>query len=258
MQDLNVALIQSGLFWEDRQANYDHFEQLIRQLPDKVQLAVLPEMFSTGFSMDPERLAEPAEGPSLSIMKEWAVKYQLAVTGSAMVEDEGQYYNRLFFVFPDESFRSYNKRHLFTMAGEHKHFSPGRDKLILDYAGCRIAPMICYDLRFPVWCRNQEHYDVSIFVANWPETRIAQWRTLLQARAIENQVYVLGVNRVGKDGNNMAHTGHSAIISPNGDLLQEAAYDDSILIHTLKAEELVKIRRQKAFLKDMDEFHLHH
>lgn len=258
MQDLSIALIQTCLFWEDRQANYDHLEARLATLPAHVRLAILPEMFPTGFSLHPDRMSEPAEGPTLYIMREWARKYDLSVVGSAMVEEDGAHYNRLFFVRPDETFDTYDKRHLFSMAGENNKLSPGRNKLILDYEGCRIAPMICYDLRFPVWIRNKEHYDISIFVANWPDERVAHWRTLLKARAIENQVYVLGVNRVGKDGNGVPHSGYSAIISPDGEIIQEAAREEVVLTHVLSEKSLTKIRRQKAFLKDIDEFHLHH
>jgi predicted amidohydrolase len=256
MQDLSVALLQADLAWEDKAANLEMFEQRLAALPGHVRLAVLPEMFSTGFSMKPEQTADPMDGKGPEAIRRWARQYGKAVTGSLVIEEGGRYFNRMFFVTPEGEEYTYDKKHLFSMAGEHKHYQPGQAKRILSYAGCKICPMVCYDLRFPVWIRNQEGYEVSIFVANWPEVRVAQWRTLLRARAIENQVYVLGVNRVGKDGNDVYHSGYSAVISPNGDLLQEAAHDEATLLHTLSAHQLERLRRHKSFLKDMDAFQL--
>lgn len=221
---MNVTLIQTGLHWENREKNLQQFDQLLAEIKDTTQLIVLPEMFTTGFSMQPEKVAEPAAGPTLAWMKEKAKAKQAVITGSVAVEERGSYYNRLFWVEPSGMAASYDKRHLFRMAREDAHYTAGTTKIIRTVQDWKICPLICYDLRFPVWSRNrfnrasgQWDYDVLVYVANWPEVRSYPWKQLLIARAIENQCYVVGVNRVGKDGNDYAHSGDSVVINPRGE-----------------------------------------
>jgi predicted amidohydrolase len=209
---LRVSLVQAGLLWQDPAANRERFDARLGALaPGSVDLVVLPEMFTTGFSMDSATLAEPAAGPTSQWLRAWARRLDAAVTGSVMTRDGERCVNRLWFATPDGALRHYDKRHLFRMAGEHEHFSAGADSLVVEFRGWRIAPLVCYDLRFPVWSRRRAgfDYDLLLYVANWPARRAYAWRQLLIARAIENQSYVVGVNRVGADGNDIAHDGDS-------------------------------------------------
>lgn len=256
MSDLRVSLLQADLFWEQPEKNRAYFEKEIASLPT-TDLVVLPEMFTTGFTMDASGNAETAEGPSLKWMQSMALNHQLAITGSLIIEEEGRYYNRLYFVKPDGSYESYDKRHTFTLAGEDKVYTAGNRKLIIDYKGWKICPLICYDLRFPVWIRNVEDYDLVLFVANWPERRVAAWDALLKARAIENMAYCIGVNRVGNDGNGHPYVGHSAVYDVLGERISTDAWEQPFneTLH-LSKEHLQKLRAQLQFLADRDAFSL--
>lgn len=255
---LTLALLQTELHWENPEANREHFSEQLSQLPLSVDLVVLPEMFTTGFSMSPARLAEPMEGPTMAWMAERAAKLDAALTGSIIIEEEGKYYNRLVWMRPDGTFDTYDKRHLFGLAGEDRAYTPGQRILHITWRGWRICPMICYDLRFPVWCRNADQYDLLLFTANWPERRIAHWNTLLRARAIENQCYVAALNRVGFDGNQVWHSGDSAIIAPSGETLEHMGNGIAgNLIASLRNADLLEFRQKLPFLADRDEFELH-
>ena len=217
----------------------------------------LPEMFSTGFSMAPERLAETMDGHSVKWMADMAFRHRCILTGSLIIEEDGKYYNRMLWVQPDGRIGIYDKRHLFGYAGEDKHYTRGETRLITSVNGWRINLQVCYDLRFPVWARNQgDEYDVLLYVANWPEPRSLAWRTLLQARAIENQCYVAGVNRVGKDGKDFNYVGESSVFGPLGELLWRQAYEPACHTVTLEKQPLQKVRARLPFLNDADGFML--
>lgn len=256
MQDLQLAILQADLSWENPENNLAYFTKKIMALSNKVDVIVLPEMFTTGFSMNAKHLAEPTNGKSLSWMKSMANEKQACVTGSLIIEEKGKYYNRLYWVFPDETFKTYDKKHLFTLAKEQQTYTAGNEKLIVEYQGWKFCPLICYDLRFPVWARNIEDYDVLLYVANWPEIRTSAWDALLKARAIENMCYCVGVNRVGKDGNDYPYSGHSGVYNALGDLMTKSENHHQVFseIHTLNHEVLEKTRSKLGFLKDRDTF----
>lgn len=252
---LNITLLQSDIVWEDKEANLKYYQTAIENVSDRKEVVVLPEMFSTGFSMNTAALAETMDGPTVDWMKNISKEYHCILTGSLIIEEEGKYYNRLVWVQPDGTIYHYNKRHLFAYADEHNHFSSGDKRLIVSVKGFRICPMVCYDLRFPVWSRNQnEEYDVLLYVANWPERRNLAWKTLLQARAIENLSYVVGVNRVGKDGKGLNYTGDSAVYGPLGEKIYEVSNDAAAETITLKKELVENTRSTLPFLKDADKF----
>lgn len=253
--NLNIALIQSKLVWENPRKNRFDFENKINALDDVVDLVVLPEMFTSGFTMNPSHVAETMEGETISWLKTLAIKNQIALTGSLVIKENGNFYNRLVFVHPDGSIEHYDKRHTFTLAGEDKVYTAGTIKLIVDYKGWKICPLICYDLRFPVWSRNIENYDLLIYVANWPASRITAWDTLLKARAIENMSYCVGVNRVGTDNNNHDYTGHSAAYDVLGNRLDTTPFDkEAIEIVRLKKKDIKMYRNKLSFLSDRDQF----
>jgi predicted amidohydrolase len=233
---MKVTIIQSNLYWEDKVRNLEFFEKQIVSIKDLTDLIVLPEMFTTGFSMKPERFSEPENGITLQKMQTWAKAKDAAIVGSFIVEEDGKFYNRAYFVFPDGHYQYYNKRHLFRMAKEDEHYTPGTEKLIVEYQSWRILLLVCYDLRFPVWSRNENNYDIAIYVANWPERRSEPWKTLLKARAIENLSYVIGVNRIGDDGNNISHSGDSAIIDFKGDVLSKTKAKE-IAVETVQLDQ---------------------
>ncbi|MCB0698329.1 MAG: amidohydrolase [Chitinophagales bacterium] len=252
---LNFTLIQPNIVWEDKQANLDRYTKYIEDVKDKKEIIVLPEMFSTGFSMAPERLAEPMSGASVQWMKDMAAKHRCILTGSLIIEEEGKYYNRMLWVQPDGYVYHYDKRHLFGYADEDKHYNAGDRRLIVSVKGFRICLMVCYDLRFPVWSRNQnEEYDVLLYVANWPERRSLPWKALLQARAIENMSYVIGLNRVGEDGNGISYSGDSSVFSPLGELLWQKSQNPVCETVTIDKEQVTTARAQFGFLKDADDF----
>ena len=259
MNDLRITLVQAPLVWEDRRANRDYFTTKLTPLAGETDLIVLPEMFTTGFTMQPGPVAETMQGPTLKWLQIQAARLRAAVTGSFVVEENGRHYNRLVFVHPNSSFQYYDKRHPFTMSGEHEQYARGEERLIVDYRGWRICPLICYDLRFPVWSRNlvADRYDLLLYVANWPDKRAYDWRTLLRARAIENQAYVVGVNRIGTDAHNLNYSGDSCAIDPGpGRDLFDAGSAEVVRTVTLSATSLERLRRGLPFLQDGDSFTL--
>ncbi|MBT0606903.1 amidohydrolase [Aequorivita echinoideorum] len=254
--NLKITIIQSELHWENASANRSMFSQKIQQIEGETDLIVLPEMFSTGFSMNAKKLAEENNGETLNWMISEAKKHNTAITGSVIISDKNHFYNRLFFVFPDGSFQKYDKKHTFTLAKENDVYTEGNDRLILDYKGWKICPLICYDLRFPVWARNTEDYDFLIYVANWPKTRTLAWDILLRARAIENMAYCVGVNRVGFDGNDHEYVGHSAVYDVLGQQISASSFGEFSQTVTLEKEHIKSNREHLQFLNDRDSFTL--
>lgn len=252
---MNVSLIQTALAWEDAAANRAHFSSLIDTI-ESTDLIVLPEMFVSGFTMNPAAVAEAPNGETVQWMRQTAMAKNCAVTGSLAIKEGDNYYNRLFFVFPDGSMQTYNKRHLFSYASEHKHYTKGTEKLIVEYKGWRLCPLVCYDLRFPVFSRNVEHYDVLLYVANWPQVRTYAWDALLKARAIENLSYTIGVNRIGQDGNGHAYSGHTQALDALGAYLLEPTGADGVFTIELDKEALDATRSRFAFLNDKDGFEI--
>jgi predicted amidohydrolase len=273
-----ITTIQSALHWEDKQANLAMFEKKIMAIDEKTEIVILPEMFSTGFSMKPESLAEKMDGETVAWMKRIAAQKRIILTGSLIIEDGGEYFNRLVWMLPNGQYGLYDKRHLFAYADEHQHYTPGGKRLIASVKGWRILLIVCYDLRFPIWCRQsrpgnrflphenpedsvqtsparvEPEYDLLICVANWPERRNHAWKTLLQARAIENLCYVAGVNRVGNDGNNIYHSGDSMIVGPMGEVLYTRQNDEDVHTLTLQKETLEEVRKKLPFLEDAEDF----
>ncbi|SDS27531.1 amidohydrolase [Gramella sp. MAR_2010_147] len=256
-EKLNIAIIQANLHWEDAEANRKLFSKEIEKISDEVELIILPEMFTTGFSMNAQELAEETESETLSWMRKIAKAKSSAVTGSVIITENGNYYNRLFFVFPDGSYKLYDKKHTFTLAKEDQTYTAGTERLIVNYKGWKICPLICYDLRFPVWARNTVDYDLLIYVANWPEKRVNAWDALLKARAIENMSYCIGLNRTGKDGDGYVYNGHSAAYDPLGKELTELDRSDAFTTEfSIDKESLTKVRTGLKFLQDRDHFTL--
>jgi predicted amidohydrolase len=252
---VEVALVQTSLSWEDPAANRVHFSRLIEPLTGRADLIVLPEMFSTGFTMSPRNIPPEEETHTLDWMRETATRTNAAVTGSLVAREGGNYYNRLFFVEPGGAYATYDKRHTFTLAGEDRVYERGRKRKLIQFRGFTLCPLICYDLRFPVWSRNTEDYDLLLYVANWPAPRIAAWDTLLRARAIENMSYVLGVNRTGSDPSGHMYPGHSAVYDALGTRLAYSEGEE-ILTATLSREHLSETRSALRFLQDRDRFTL--
>jgi omega-amidase len=287
MSTLTITTIQANLQWENKAANLQCFSEKINGIRENTEIVVLPEMFSTGFSMKPETLAERMDGPTMDWMKKTAAQRKVILTGSLIIEEEGNYFNRLIWMLPNGQYGYYDKRHRFAYAGENEHYTAGKKRLIASVKGWRINLLVCYDLRFPVWSRqtpvealgsiptdeNPEsgeqpsrsggvtpdglEYDLLIYVANWPERRNHAWKTLLQARAIENQSYVVGVNRVGEDGNNISHSGDSMIIDPLGEVLYHGLKEEAIFTYTLRKERLEEVRNRFPFWRDADDFSIH-
>jgi predicted amidohydrolase len=251
---MRIALLQTGIAWENKQDNIRRYEKQIRALPDDVRLVVLPEMFTTGFSMRTATLAETEAGETLQWMLQTAVARTTAIVGSLMIKEGDNYFNRLFFVFPDGACRRYDKRHLFSMGDEHRCYTAGTQRLIVEYEGWRICPLVCYDLRFPVWSRNYgEAYDLLLYVANWPAARIHAWNALLPARAIENQCYVAGVNCAGTDGEGIRYGGRSQVIDFRGNIVSVAVgRGDETITGTLSLEDLESFRAKFPAGKDAD------
>jgi omega-amidase len=260
MSHLSFTLIQTQLHWEDKAANLHMLEQKIKELKHPTQIVILPEMFSTGFSMKPALLAEEMNGTTVEWMKQISAQHKMILTGSVIIKEEGKFYNRLIWMLPNGQFAYYDKRHLFAFAGEDEHYSPGHKRFIASVNGWKINAQVCYDLRFPVWARQAQEdgpeYDVLIYVANWPERRQHAWRSLLIARAIENQCYVIGVNRVGNDGNNIYHSGDSMVVDAMGEVLYEKQHEEEAHTITLSKEKLEEIRNKLPFLKDADDFNI--
>ena len=257
---MDITLIQSELYWEDREANLEMLDKSLSSLED-TDLVVLPEMFNTAFSNRSESLSESMDGPTVTWMKEHALKGNFTLTGSLMIKDNDAYFNRLLWVSPDGKVEYYNKRHLFRMAGEHDHFNAGKERVIVELNGWRVMLQVCYDLRFPVFSRNRYRdgrfeYDLILYVANWPKPRHLAWSTLLRARAIENLVYCIGVNRIGTDANGLAYQGGSAIIDYLGTPLKEADHEPCILRSTISKEKLFDFRAKFPTGLDSDRFDL--
>ncbi len=254
--DLKITLVQSELIWENASANRELFSKKFQTFEGETDLIVLPEMFTTGFSMNAKKLAEPNDGDSLNWMISEARKHNCAITGSVIISENEKFYNRLFFVLPDGTYEKYDKKHTFTLAKENETYTAGNERLIVNFKGWKICPLICYDLRFPVWSRNTEDYDVLIYVANWPKVRTVAWDTLLRARAIENMSYCVGVNRVGFDGNDHEYVGHSAVYDVLGKQVSPSAFDEFIETVTLSKEHIESNRKHLQFLNDRDKFTL--
>ncbi|AHF16280.1 carbon-nitrogen hydrolase [Niabella soli DSM 19437] len=262
MMSLQISLIQTDLHWEDKAANRAMLEQKIESIPH-TQVVVLPEMFSTGFSMQPALLAETMEGPTVQWMKEVATKNKIILTGSLIIKEADAYYNRLIWMLPNGQYGTYDKRHLFAFANEDAQYTPGNKRLITSVNGWKLHMQVCYDLRFPVWARQsppkdedarETEYDVLVNVANWPQRRSLAWKTLLQARAIENQCFVVGVNRVGTDGKGIYHSGDSMVIDPLGEILYHKTDEEDIFTITLHKTKLDEVRTKFPFLRDADGF----
>jgi omega-amidase len=269
MPSLIITTIQTNLHWEDKAANLQMLEEKINSIKEKTEIVILPEMFSTGFSMQPEKLAETMDGETVKWMKRIAAEKKIILTGSVIISDTGlaapsgqiDYYNRLIWMLPNGQYGIYDKRHRFAYAGEDEQFSAGTKRLIASVKGWKINLLICYDLRFPVWARQQSQsespeYDLLIYVANWPERRVYAWKTLLQARAIENQCYVVGVNRTGDDGNNIHYSGESMIIDPMGEVLYTKKEEEDIFTITIDKGHLNSVREKFPFWRDADHFQI--
>lgn len=260
--ELYVIGIQTDLVWENTERNIAFFEEKIQNLPKETDLVVLPEMFTTGFTMHPEKVAEFMDGTSILWMQKMAIENQIAITGSLVIKEpidstkyDNRYYNRLVFVHPSGKLETYDKRHSFTLAGENKIYTSGSKKLIVNYKGWKICPLICYDLRFPTWARNTENYDLLIYMANWPVARIKAWDTLLKARAIENMSYVIGVNRTGQDVNKYTYSGNSLIIDYLGDEISTLNTNEvGLLKAKINKIKQTKTREKLGFLSDRDSF----
>ena len=253
---LNISFIQTELYWEQIDKNLEMLEAKIAAIQQDTDLIVLPEMFSTGFSMNSKELAEDFQNSkSIKWIQRQAEEKSACVMGSLMIKDNGKYFNRMIIAFPEGKLLYYDKRHRFTFAGEDQYYSAGSEKLVFEYKGWKICPMVCYDLRFPVWIRNKHEYDLLIFVANWPEARVNAWDTLLAARAVENMSYCLGVNRVGIDGKDRNHVGHSCLYNPLGEAITaEKLEGQKTTTLTLQKSDLEALRQKMAFLDDQDDF----
>lgn len=257
MQTLTVSIIQAELFWHDASRNREQFASAIKSIEDPTDLIVLPEMFTSGFTMDAANNAETMDGKTLVWMREMAVASNASICGSLIIEENGKYYNRFVHMPVSGDPATYDKRHLFRLADEQLHFAPGNARIIFELHGFRICPMVCYDLRFPAWCRNHNDYDLLIYVANWPSRRHFAWETLLRARAIENMSYVIGVNRNGVDNNQLPYKGGSSIIDYLGADLANLQDQNGLVSATLDKASLLKCREQLAFHKDADDFTIH-
>lgn len=252
---MNISIVQPDLFWEDKSRNFASLGKMILPLYNKTDIVILPEMFNTGFSMSAERLSETPEGETFNWMKSIAQSGNFGLCGSYIVKENGNFFNRWVFVSPENIYCHYDKRHLFSMSGEDKFFTPGKTRVILSYRGTRICPSVCYDLRFPVWTRNKNDYDLLIFTANWPESRSEVWNTLLKARAIENQCYVAGANRIGSDGNGIKYCGNSMIINPRGEIVASAGINEEASVSSdISLSELSHFRKKFPVLDDSDDF----
>ena len=253
---MKVSILQYSTTWMNPKENLDYIESKLTDLSKSSDLLILSEMFTTGVSTDVVNIAETMEGLTVQTLKQWASAYDMAICGSVLIQEEGKYYNRFIFVKPDGQVHTYDKRHRFTMGGEHKVITAGKRCDIIVYKGWRIKPQVCYDLRFPVWSRNTENYDLLIYVSNWPKARDFAYETLLRARAIENQCFVCACNRTGVDGNNIVYNGNSLIIDAKGHTLADAENNEMTLNHELSKVDLEKFRSRFPVLEDGDDFEL--
>jgi omega-amidase len=255
--ELKVAIIQKDLVWQNAEQNRVNFDAMFSEM-NAVDLIVLPEMFTTGFSMLPKPIAETMQGKTVRWMLDTAKRLNTALVGSIIIQEGTMYHNRMLFVHPKGNIEQYDKRHAFTLAGENKEYTSGFTRLIVAYKGWKICPLICYDLRFPTWSRNVENYDVLLYSANWPKPRINAWNTLLKARAIENMSYCIGANRVGVDANKYEYSGNSIAIDYLGNELTAICEDiEAIIYATFNKEEMLKTRAKLPFLEDRDIFTIH-
>ena len=255
---LKVAVFQLDSVWEDAPANRAKIDQFLSNVPENTDVVFLPEMFPTGFSMNVSELAESMDSETIRWMKQRCREYQLALCGSLIIREDEKYFNRLVFVEPSGEIHFYNKRHLFTMGNEESHFEQGTERLIVTYKGWRICPLICYDLRFPVWARNRNEYDILVYSVNWPQARTEVWNTLLKARAIENQAYVVGANRVGVDGNSITYSGNSQLIDAKGNVLASIEdFAENIVAAQFSYSGLIQFRIDFPVLNDADEFSIY-
>lgn len=255
---MRISLLQTNIIWEDKEENLKRLHNTLEELHGKTDIVILPEMFSTGFTMRSKELAEPVDGKTITTLRSWAKTYGIALVGSYIASDNGRYYNRGFFLTPNDEAFYYDKKHLFRMGNEEEHFSAGDKRIIIPYKGWNICLLICYEVRFPIWSRNiRNEYDLLIYVANWPTARRHVWDTLLAARAIENMTYVCGINRVGTDGNNLSYNGGSAIYSARGKAIAMATDDkEDVITMDLSLEQLNSFRKKFPVWMDADEFRI--
>lgn len=253
---MNVTLIQSDLFWENKSSNITYFTKCIDEIKEQTDLIMLPEMFSTGFTMNTKTFAEPMNGEVVEWMKETAKRNNAAICGSLIIEENNKFYNRFVWVDAEGKLFHYDKKHLFRMGDENNNYTSGNDRIIIDYKGFKIFPLVCYDLRFPVWMNRTKFfdYDLIIIVANWPERRSLAWKTLLQARAVENQCYVAAVNRTGNDGNGMYHSGDSSIINPKGEIIFQKSDETFVKTFSLNINDAIEWRKLFPVIEDADNF----
>ena len=256
MQNLRLTTIQTDLHWENISANLEMFDEKVKALKGTTDVIVLPEMFTTGFSMNAKKMAESMDGHAVQWMLKTSNDLNAVVLGSIIIVEDEKYYNRMVVAFPDGNYKVYDKRHLFTLAGEHETFTAGKELLIFEWKGWKICPLICYDLRFPVWSRNTDLYDLLIYVANWPDPRRQAWKTLLSARAIENQSYTVGVNRIGKDGTGLSYAGDTSVIDYNGNVLYRSSDTEGIFTIELFYDKQMDFRKKLQFLPDRDVFEI--
>jgi len=253
---MKIALIQTDLFWQDAVKNRENFDSKINEIQSEVNLIVLPEMFSTGFTMNASEVAETMHGETVEWMKVKAKQKNAAITGSVVITENGKFYNRMFFVFPSGEIQYYDKRHSFSLAGEDKVYTRGNQKVIVEYLDWKICLQICYDLRFPVFARNVENYDLILYVANWPKVRTNAWDALLKARAIENLSYVVGVNRIGNDAHDYEHIGHSQAVDFLGNYILEPQEKNGVFVIELDKNTMYETRKKLDFLSDKDQFEI--
>ncbi|MBC7642973.1 MAG: nitrilase family protein [Flavobacterium sp.] len=251
---MKIAIIQTDLSWENPIENRKYIEKKIDAISENIDLIVLPEMFTSGFTMQPENAAEEMNGETILFLKSVAKSKNFAITGSLVIAENNNFHNRMVFIFPDGNLEYYDKKHLFTLAGEDKVYESGNQKKIVEFRDFKFCLQICYDLRFPVFSRNLENYDALIYVANWPKTRINAWDILLKARAIENMCYTIGVNRIGVDNNNLEYNGHSQVVDFMGNTIVEPQLSEGIFIATLNKKEMLQTRKKLNFLNDKDAF----
>lgn len=253
---MKIALFQTNLIWENPTSNRAFIEEHFINETESFDLFVLPEMFTTGFTMNPENVAETMNGQTINWMKSLALKKDCAICGSLVIQENNRYYNRFIFVHPNGKIDFYNKRHLFSLAGEHEKYSKGNEKVVIDFKGWKICPQVCYDLRFPAFSRNHEDYDLLLYVANWPKPRTNAWDILLKARAVENMCYTIGVNRIGYDENNHEYIGHSQVIDELGNQILDAEENLGVFMIELDKNKMLQTRNKLNFLSDKDDFEI--
>lgn len=256
MLDLTIALVQTTVVWEDKKANLNHFTNVLQSAPNS-DLMVLPEMFNTGFSMNPDKNGETMNGETIQWMFQMSKQLDTEICGSLIIEENQQYFNRFVKVTPQGEMSHYDKRHAFSMAGEDKVFTKGQRRVVWETKGWKICPQVCYDLRFPIWSRNDSGYDLLLYTANWPTKRIHHWLALTKARAIENQCYLAAVSRIGKDGEGIEYNGNSIVCDFDGEVMSHNEGDDTIIIAQLSYDNLQRRRQQFGVLRDRDDFTIH-